>query len=319
MKSQAVRRFVASLSLLTICGTTAISRAEPVTPPQGAAHSATLPESHDTSRWSKLEWKYPRFRTSEYAITGALLLGVVGSNFLPERNDGVGTWRGGILADGAAAGFLRADSQGGRDRAARISDYLLYGMIAWPYLDAVFAATARKSSDVAWQMALINTQAFALNGLVTIGIKTFAGRERPWTASCDPSVDPSCKSADSFLSGHTSMAFTSAGLTCAHHQALGLYGSAPADIGACAVALAAASATGALRIAADKHYASDVLAGAALGLASGYVLPMLLHYRKGKDPMKDEVAKAKKRGWAASGGPAPLGTGVGVVVSGIFF
>jgi hypothetical protein len=41
---------------------------------------------------------------------------------------------------------------------------------------------------------------------------------------------------------------------------------------------ALASATGVLRIVADRHYASDVIVGAVMGLSVGYGLPWLLHY-----------------------------------------
>jgi hypothetical protein len=42
--------------------------------------------------------------------------------------------------------------------------------------------------------------------------------------------------------------------------------------------MAAASTEGVLRIMTDDHYASDVLIGVGVGLASGYLLPSWLHY-----------------------------------------
>jgi hypothetical protein len=44
-------------------------------------------------------------------------------------------------------------------------------------------------------------------------------------------------------------------------------------------ALLLASATGVLRIAADDHYASDVIVGALVGIAAGYLFPKLAYYR----------------------------------------
>ncbi|WP_354624309.1 phosphatase PAP2 family protein [Psychromonas sp. MME2] len=64
---------------------------------------------------------------------------------------------------------------------------------------------------------------------------------------------------DSFPSGHTTRAFASA--TTLHRR----YGW---EIGFPAYAVA--SLTGGARVAADKHYWHDVLAGAAIGIASGW-------------------------------------------------
>src|SRR5262249_47515479 len=92
-------------------------------------------------------------------------------------------------------------------------------------------------------------------------------------------------------SGHTMMSFTSAGLTCAHHTHIALYGGGAVDVIACAVVLTAAAAEPVLRIAADHHYATDVTLGAVLGFASGYALPMALHYGRGAAPTAATVAQ----------------------------
>ena len=59
---------------------------------------------------------------------------------------------------------------------------------------------------------------------------------------------------------------------------LPLYGSRAASIAACAGTMSLATTTALLRIVADKHWASDVLAGSATGLATGLLIPLLLHY-----------------------------------------
>ncbi|HKO91027.1 MAG TPA: phosphatase PAP2 family protein, partial [Polyangiaceae bacterium] len=109
------------------------------------------------------------------------------------------------------------------------------------------------------------------------------GRVRPAENGCktDPEYSSKCDSSSlnkSFLSGHTAIAFTGAGLMCAHHQHLPLYGGGAADIATCWAALAAASAASVMRITSDNHYATDVLLGAGIGLTSGYVLQRWLHY-----------------------------------------
>jgi hypothetical protein len=66
-----------------------------------------------------------------------------------------------------------------------------------------------------------------------------------------------------------------------HHHYLPLFGGGAGDTAACIVMSAAVAATAISRIAADRHYFTDSLAGAALGYAAGYGLPWLLHYRYG--------------------------------------
>lgn len=76
----------------------------------------------------------------------------------------------------------------------------------------------------------------------------------------------------SFFSGHTSLAFS---LAVASGRVASLHGyrAAPAIW---ASGLVLASATAYLRVGADAHYTSDVLVGAAVGAAFGYLLPPVL-------------------------------------------
>ena len=106
---------------------------------------------------------------------------------------------------------------------------------------------------------------------------------RPYALGCaeDPEYRKRCDRPDrnrSFFSGHTVLAFTGAGLACAHHMKLRPYGGAGDGI-ACGTAMALATATGTLRIGSDRHYVSDVVVGAVWGMAAGYLLPVALHYR----------------------------------------
>jgi membrane-associated phospholipid phosphatase len=84
----------------------------------------------------------------------------------------------------------------------------------------------------------------------------------------------------SFPSGHTNNAFTAAGLSCAHHLHLPIYGDRTADVLACAGNIVLAATTGSLRVLGDRHYATDVWVGAMIGFGVGYAFPTLLHYGK---------------------------------------
>lgn len=85
------------------------------------------------------------------------------------------------------------------------------------------------------------------------------------------------RNVSSFFSGHTTAAFTAAVFT-GYTYGLKHPGSAsvPWVWGG---SLAAATGVGALRIAAGKHFPSDILAGAAVGSLFGYLVPRL-HLRK---------------------------------------
>ena len=91
---------------------------------------------------------------------------------------------------------------------------------------------------------------FATNVATTQVLKSVIDKERP-----------NGRDEDSFPSGHTSIAFQGASFI---HKRYGLKYSVPAYIGAGFVAYS--------RIEADEHDAVDVLAGAALGMASSMYL-----------------------------------------------
>ena len=128
----------------------------------------------------------------------------------------------------------------------------------------------------------MDTEAFSVSTLITTLLFKSVARARPSFVDCerDPNYDPLCKlhATGSFPSGHTNTAFTAAGLSCAHHLHVPLYGNQLADSLACASTLTLAAATGTLRILGDRHYATDVLVGALIGFGVGYGLPTLLHY-----------------------------------------
>lgn len=233
----------------------------------------------------ELEWSYPRFRPVEYVVAfGApLVFRLLDHN---TREATSARWEGPILLDGPVRDLLLAGSASARDRLARVSDYLWYGSMALPVLDTlVTPLLVHGSPSVAWQMMAINIGAYALNGFVTLLSIRATARERPAQGPCaeDPDYIERCDSGPlrSFPSGHTSGAFAGAGLYCAHHTSLPLYGGGLPDVAACAAALTMASGVALFRVGADRHYLSDVVVGAGIGLGVGWLLPWLLHYRHG--------------------------------------
>src|SRR5438067_2797373 len=174
-------------------------------------------------------------------------------------------WTGPILFDGAVRDALAASTPGLRTAASRGSDVGELGLVAYPLIvDAALVTwLSRGRGDVARRLLLVDAEALAINSLLTSLAQRAAGRERPFAQGCGSAGRAPCTSADdrntSFFSGHTSFAFTGATLLCVQHSRLSLYGDGDALV--CPLALVVASATGLLRIAADRHWASDVLAG----------------------------------------------------------
>ena len=117
---------------------------------------------------------------------------------------------------------------------------------------------------------LLNFQVLAATGFLTHVAKFAVGRQRP---SAYFGTWDSLGSHDnlSFFSGHASISFATATST-----AYILSQDHPDDkFLIWAVAMSVATTTSYLRVAADLHYTSDVLAGAAVGVLVGYLVPKL--------------------------------------------
>jgi membrane-associated phospholipid phosphatase len=121
-----------------------------------------------------------------------------------------------------------------------------------------------------------------VNSVVTIGLYDSVGRARPSYEDCqkDPRfVGCTTSPTASFPSGHTAEAFAAAGMSCANHLYVPIYYYRSLDVLACVRDVTLATTESLLRVIGDRHYMTDVLAGATIGFSIGYFLPTLLHYR----------------------------------------
>lgn len=193
------------------------------------------------------------------------------------------TWAGPLLLDESVRDTLRATSQGGRKTAATASDLLVASTYVWAASDVLIAGGLgeRPDWDLKWKLFVIDLQAIALASSVTEIGKWMALRARPDVEPCasDPDYSKGCgvEVNESFPSGHSSSSAVAAGLVCAHHLTLELYGSRAADLSACVASSALAVTAGTMRIVADRHYATDVVAGLLLGGSIGVAWPLLFH------------------------------------------
>ena len=158
-----------------------------------------------------------------------------------------------------------------RNAVARISDAtqlaaLVGGGVLLVHSHDADPARAR------WEDLAVYAQALSVNSALTAWSKVLFQRPRPPRYTPNAANYAGVDEGLSFPSGHTAMTFTAAAaytsMLSRRHQA----GSHKAGI---ALMFAVATATGVLRVAAHRHFPTDVVAGAALGTAVGWIVPQL--------------------------------------------
>ncbi len=140
----------------------------------------------------------------------------------------------------------------------------------------IYAGGAYYDNNRAKRFAVTLTEATLFSGVAALGTKFVFGRERP-TGANDPDTfhffHGTKKEWVSFPSGHTTTAFSWAAVTADEFRSPWV----------AAAAYGTASAVGFSRIYQDEHWASDVVAGAALGFFTG---KMVCRWEKKKGFLK---------------------------------
>lgn len=222
---------------------------------------------------------WPNFSALEGVATlaaagGTLALALQGPPHEPR-------WTGGILFDDATRDTVRLSSLPARRTARRIGDWPYWTAATLPLIvDPLVALTFADDPRAAGNIALLGLEAFSYAGFLSFVSTRISKRERPDSTECRARGGADCEEdTEAFWSGHTSIVAASAGLVCAHHRFMPLWGGGVGDAGACVLASSGAVLTAATRVIADRHYASDVLVGLGVGFGIGYGVPVLLHYR----------------------------------------
>lgn len=161
----------------------------------------------------------------------------------------------------------------------------LIGFIAVPLVafgfDAFFVLRDGEFMRDFWVDALLILESMLTIQVVNQVVKFSVARARPYSVGATPEELLTAHDPDdhnlSFFSGHSTMAF---GLVASAATIASLRGYRNAWL-VWAVGLPLAASTAILRLAADKHWMTDVLLGSALGLATGILMPTLLHRRIG--------------------------------------
>lgn len=133
----------------------------------------------------------------------------------------------------------------GYNKSDIASDVLVLGSVSTPFLYGLH----KNNKDILISSGVAHASTFATTQLT----KFVVHRTRP-----DESND------NSFWSGHTAQAATSAGLMCKFKKK------------ACLPMIGLASSVGILRYTAKKHFASDIAVGFFVGMNAGVAIPTLV-------------------------------------------
>jgi membrane-associated phospholipid phosphatase len=257
------------------------------------------------TRDHRLQWRpsWRPFEVGDYVWTGVVL-----GNYLylelGMRSGGANS-AGPIMFDAALRDALRAEDPDTARAWATFSDvgWVIGSVAPWatstivPLVDGV-------NWRVGLELNLMNAQAFALTGFMARIGHVFVARRRPNNSN-----------NASFPGGHAAGAFVGASLSCVHHLELGLFGHLAADVGWCTLLMGLATTTAIARQVADKHYATDTLAGIAVGVSAGLGVPLVFHY--GVDDAPDEVRANDALRWTVML-DAPGEEGLGAAAIGYF-
>ncbi len=259
---------IAALLVMALAGRAAAAE------PAGAPAAASL--------WRD-EW--PEFSALEGFFTTGAVLGMVVFTLAGPTSEP--RWTGGNAFDDPPRAALRLDSARARREAGVAGDvtYFMFPVVPVVIDSFIVSLLVRGDEKAALNLFLVSGEALAYTGLLSFVSNAAFARERPAVGAClaaqggaEAGCDLSSRT-ESFFSGHTAMASASAGVVCANHSFLPLWGHPAADGVACGFASLTAVVTGVTRVMADRHYLSDVLVGSAVGFGVGFAVPTLLHYR----------------------------------------
>jgi membrane-associated phospholipid phosphatase len=170
--------------------------------------------------------------------------------------------------------FDRSATNNWSPKARKASDIVLRAALITPAAAAVPLASDGKAKEILFVTVMFGESIFLITGM-TGTAKGTVRRNRPYlyntSLTYEEKKEMGSDSRKSFFSGHSSASF------CAASFATTVYADIRPDsplkyiVGSVAFSLAAA--TGYLRYRAGMHYPSDIIAGAAAGTLTGYIIP----------------------------------------------
>ena len=178
-------------------------------------------------------------------------------------------------ADRAARDALKWETPLTADYISNVTGFILAPASALGILGIIAEVDGKRAN---WpEDGLVVVESAVVASALTQLVKMTAARERPFVHFA-VGTDPRRSTVEdnmSFFSGHSSLSFSLA-VSSGTVASIRGYRAAPLIW---ATGLTTAVATGYLRIAADRHYFTDVITGAALGSAIGFSVPYFFHRR----------------------------------------
>ncbi len=245
----------------------------------GTAHA-----EKDHTPWYR--GKYGRNRVVHLTLTGTLALTFFASETLfVERFASDCRWCSPPAFDRAARDAVLWDDTKRANFLSNIDAYVLAPAVG---LGLLIAA----DHDASWSRLIDDTLPVAETVVISQAlsqiVKRVVARRRPYATFGDPNAPFKADDNRSFFSGHSALGFaitTSAGLIC-HWRG---YWTEP-YVWAAGITLSLS--TEYLRMAADKHYLSDVLVGGFIGIGSGLLIPRLMRRELRIVPVSNGAAVA---------------------------
>jgi membrane-associated phospholipid phosphatase len=205
--------------------------------------------------------------------------------------------------------FIGGDTRP-RKNARRVSDILLLGSLTSSLVASGAFDANRSGGEIGVWVTTMGASVFTLQLS-----KQLIRRQRPYARS-HPDNDPDDNK--SFFSGHTALSVAGAVAARRMRSISGREGGGTmADI-----ALVSAGVTGALRVAARKHYVTDVAVGAVVGVAAGILVPKMMWHKTPQDQVVNYRAAtaftaaplaqfgSDRQAWSVGIGGSPQATGV---------
>lgn len=222
-------------------------------------------------------WLVPWADVPVLALTASAVL------LTPALDSGLARAPAQVLDRSAVNAFDRIATRQWSPAADAASDWLVAGSVGLALAGSVadVAARGRPAQEVLVDGVLVAESVLTTAAMTTL-VKYSVRRRRPlaYNPAAPEEVRGAAGASLSFWSGHTSMA--AAALTSfAWLRWRRVPGGVTGPI-ATAAAVAIVPAVGVLRVAAGRHYPTDVLAGAAAGAAVGVLVPWLHETRPGR-------------------------------------
>jgi len=176
-----------------------------------------------------------------------------------------------MLSPNEVNGFDRGATDNYSEGASTASDWLVYSTIAAPL---VLLTQDAVRSDWRTYLAMY-AETMALTGFTAQLVKGSVPRTRPFVYNPEAPLEPKLErdARKSFYSSHSAFAFASAVFFSTTYQAYFPTSTLHGYVWAGSLLLA--SAVGSLRYVAGAHFPTDILVGAAVGSAIGYLIPLL--------------------------------------------